>query len=166
MYKDMRSVFIIGIIVTIGGLFLFWGTSQDFFVSLNKTDSKKDVSSTCGDTQKELSVKGEVFCVYVANTEGTRTRGLSVFDELKSDEGMLFVFEKSGGYGFWMKDMKFAIDIVWIDSKKRVVHIENNVLPESYPQVFYPQSESLYVLEFISGTVGRINLQKGDIVKF
>ena len=53
-------------------------------------------------------------------------QGLAVKNQLKENEAMLFVFEKPGKHSFWMKDMKFPIDIIWLDSTGKIVHIEEN----------------------------------------
>jgi uncharacterized protein len=62
------------------------------------------------------------------------------------------VFDREGYQGFWMKEMNFPIDIVWLNKDKKIVHIEHNVSPDTYPKIFNPNNEfnnekSLYVLE-------------------
>jgi hypothetical protein len=64
---------------------------------------------------------------------------------------MLFVFEKSGLYGIWMKDMLVPIDIFWLDSKGQVVTIAPDVATSTYPSVFYPNALAQYVLETAAG---------------
>jgi uncharacterized membrane protein (UPF0127 family) len=76
---------------------------------------------------------------------------------------MLFVFDAPQRQGFWMKDMKFAIDIVWLDESKSIVHIESNVLPSSYPQIYRPDARAKYVIEFHAQTP---DLRVGDRVDF
>jgi uncharacterized membrane protein (UPF0127 family) len=51
-------------------------------------------------------------------------RGLGGYESLPDDRGMLFVFQQPGEYGFWMKDMVMAIDIIWISVENQVVHVE------------------------------------------
>ena len=60
---------------------------------------------------------------------GTTTKGLAVKNQLKENEAMLLVFEESAKHSFWMKDMKFPIDILWLDSDGKVVNIEHNLQP-------------------------------------
>lgn len=108
----------------------------------------------------------KVFKVEVADTSKLRTLGLSGHEPLSGDEGMFFVFEKEGVYGFWMKDMLFPIDIIWIDKNFIINHIESEVLPGTYPKVFAPKEEALYVLELQSGEAKRSNIKIGDSVKF
>jgi len=90
---------------------------------------------------------------------------------LAENEGMLFIFENEGYFGIWMKDMNFPIDIAWLDKDKKIISIEKNVDPETYPKVFYAQKNdlpilSLYVLETSAGFLGKNNIQIGDFVDF
>ena len=110
----------------------------------------------------KLILGGKVFTVEVADTAKLLEKGLSDHIPLKSDEGMLFVFQKEDKYGFWMKDMLFSIDILWIDSNLKIVHIEKSLRPETYPKIFYPNSVALYVLELKAGEVQNLNLKIGD----
>jgi hypothetical protein len=54
---------------------------------------------------------------------------------------MLFVFASSTRPGFWMKDMKFPIDIIWINADKEVVGIESNIATSTFPKLFFPEKE-------------------------
>ena len=85
---------------------------------------------------------------------------------LKENEGMLFVFNHADKYSFWMKDMNFPIDIVWIGEDMHVVYIKKNALPTSYPETFTPNQDAKYVLEVISSFSEKNNLKVGDKVEF
>jgi len=89
----------------------------------------------------------------VAATPALRQQGLSGHAPLQENEGMLFVYQEDedGMQGFWMKDMLFPIDIIWIDTEGRVITIAKNIQPESYPEVFYPARAAQYVLEVQAG---------------
>jgi uncharacterized protein len=63
----------------------------------------------------------------LAIIDNQKADGLSVKDHLKENEGMLFVSEQSSTQRFRMKDMKFPIDIIWLDSNGAVVHIEHTL---------------------------------------
>ncbi len=67
--------------------------------------------------------------VEVVSTKADLMRGLSGRALLREGQGMLFVFDKVGSYEFWMKDMQFALDILWLDSKGAIVHYVENVPP-------------------------------------
>jgi uncharacterized protein len=107
----------------------------------------------------------------VADTDYSRTKGLSGRDYLAPNEGLLFVFDKEGYQGFWMKDMNFPIDIVWLSKNKKIIHIEHNVSPDTYPKIFYPNSEldtepSLYVLETRANFFKENNIEVGSFLNF
>jgi len=76
----------------------------------------------------KICIEGKT-CFYaeIADTLGERERGLSGKQSLGDDKGMLFIFEEETLPGFWMKDMKFPIDILWIDENKKIVGIEKNM---------------------------------------
>ena len=63
--------------------------------------------------QSNVSIDGYNMTADLALTSEQREKGLSVKDKLKENEAMLFVFEESAKHSFWMKDMKFPIDIIW-----------------------------------------------------
>ena len=86
-----------------------------------------------------------------AVTEAEREKGLGGRVSLMPDEAMLFVFPKDDYYGFWMKDTVVPLDLFWLDDKGQVVFIEKNVLPSTYPNVFYPPVPARYVLETAAG---------------
>lgn len=104
--------------------------------------------------------------VYVANTPETHQRGLSIFDTLPPGTGMFFIFDKDDVYGIWMKDMKFAIDIIWVDAEGRIVDMREHATPESYPHVFTPRAPARYVLEVVSGFIEQRSITPADFVDF
>lgn len=79
---------------------------------------------------------------------------------------MLFVFEKADYHSFWMKDMKFAIDIIWIDEDKKITDITHNATPGTYPEIFKPSLPAKYVLEVMSGWIEKNNIEIGMQVNF
>lgn len=115
---------------------------------------------------KTLSIGETVINVEIVDTESLRMQGLSGRTHLDQNTGMLFIFEKAGDHGFWMKDMNFAIDIAWLDENKKIAHIESEVAPETYPKIFRSPGPSLYVLEVPSGFLAENNVQIGDQVAF
>ena len=104
--------------------------------------------------------------VYTADTLEEQQKGLSIFDTLPAGTGMFFVFDRDDAYGIWMRDMKFAIDIIWVDAEGRIVDIVEHATPESYPKVFWPRSPARYVLEVVSGFVEQRGITPSDIVDF
>lgn len=83
----------------------------------------------------------------VADTDSKKETGLSYRKKISDDEGMIFVFDKVGIYPFWMKDMNFPIDILWLDEDYRVVYMEENLATSSYPNAYANKAGAKYVLE-------------------
>lgn len=108
-----------------------------------------------------LRVGGEHFFVSLAADAQTRAAGLSNTDPLREREGKLFVFPRADNYGFWMKEMNYPLDILWFSADGTVVHIEKNVTPETYPETFYPNALSRYVLEITAGKADEYGLIEG-----
>lgn len=97
------------------------------------------------------------------------SKGLAVKNQLKENEAMLFVFEKPGRHSFWMKDMKFPIDIIWLDSDGKVAHIEKNLQPCVSVLIctgYSPNIDSQYVLETASNFTQRHNISVGTDIDF
>lgn len=84
--------------------------------------------------------------VEIADTPYERERGLSGRADLEVN-GMLFAFEKPDYYSIWMKDMRFSIDVIWIDENLTVVDITKNLTPDSYPKSFRPSVPIKYLVE-------------------
>ncbi len=108
--------------------------------------------------------------VLIADTEPRRVRGLMFEDQLPYDQGMIFVFEKSGIYSLWMLNMQFSLDMIWFDQDGKVVHIEKDVPPCKTPfeittcQSVVPDEEAVYVLEVTSGFVDQNNITKDSVL--
>lgn len=100
----------------------------------------------------------------VADTPESQERGLSGMKSLPKDTAMYLVFDHPDKYGIWMKDMKFPIDIIWLDKDHRIVSLERNVATSTYPKVFSPIAPSLYVIETKSGFSNENNLIVGKVL--
>lgn len=111
---------------------------------------------------RRISVSGQKIDVIVSDTPKERERGLSGRERLSENEGMLFEFTNEDEYCFWMKDMNFPIDIIWVNSSQQVVDIEENVSPDSYPDTFCPDAPAKYALEINSGKVNEWQISIGD----
>lgn len=104
----------------------------------------------------------------LAKTEEERALGLMFREKINEDQGMLFIFDHEGIYSFWMKNMKFSIDILWLDKEKRIIHIEENVpaCPKEPCPTYSPQSPAAYVLELKAGSVAKHQLKLLDKLEF
>lgn len=110
---------------------------------------------------KTVLLKNIPIVVTLAQTDAEIKKGLGGKEGLKENEGMLFVFDKPDRYGFWMRDMKFPIDIVWIENNK-VIFIQKSVSPDTYPITFSPAQPASLVLELPSGFCDTHNVSVGD----
>ncbi len=124
------------------------------------------VSRTNKDSLKKFNAPDGIIYSHIARTPSTRERGLSGIPSFDEDEGMLFIFPEPGVYAFWMKDMNFAIDIVWISSDRRVVGVTENISPETYPETFGPPQKVQFVLEVLAGSAKKFGLKEGSTVSF
>lgn len=102
--------------------------------------------------------------VQIADSIQERTQGLSGTERLDDGHGLFFIFDTEDRHGIWMKDMNYSIDIIWFDRFGQIIHIEENVSPDTYPKVFRPESAALYVLEVNAGFVDQENLMMGDSI--
>ena len=131
-------------IVVLGGAWLF-GLSQEG-----------------GEQLPKAIINGVEIQLEVARTPEEQARGLSGREMLGENAGMLFVYEKPGLPGFWMKEMNFPIDIIWIGNDRRIVDISENIAPETFPRLFRPRAPVQYVLETNAGWAKSHNISVGD----
>lgn len=116
-----------------------------------------------------IVLSGENFSAEVMTTAAQKNQGLSGRDSLGKNQAMLFVFSEPGLYDFWMKDMKFAIDIIWVGQGK-IVDLAPRVAPAvtddptMIPRLT-PRLPAERVIEVVAGTADRLHLKIGDAVK-
>jgi len=104
--------------------------------------------------------------IEIAKTPSEKEKGLSGREKLEENSGMLFIFNRPDFYSFWMKDMQFSIDIIWIDENLKIVDISQNLSPQTFPQNFKPATPSQYVLEVNAGFCRQHQIKVGDKVNF
>src|SRR6056297_556479 len=114
---------------------------------------------------KNILIGNKQIRVMIADNMLLRKNGLSNMENLTKDRGMLFVFKSPAKYSFWMKDMKFPIDIIWIDKNKKVIGFNKSV-DKDFNKSLKPQSAVKYVLEVNSGFVEENNLNINDKLVF
>lgn len=102
----------------------------------------------------------------IVKTPAALSLGLSGRAGLWPNQGMLFVFSTADYRGIWMKDMRFPIDIIWLDEQKKIVDIKANATPDSYPTVFAPAAPAKYVIEVNAGFAAANKLKVGDSALF
>ena len=110
---------------------------------------------------------GEEIPVEIADTPKKRSLGLGKRTSLKKGWGMLFVFEKLKPYRFWMKDMQFPLDIIWLENH-RIVHIIHNAKPANprdEPELMTSPDPVNFVLEITAGRAAKLLLKTGQRMK-
>lgn len=119
--------------------------------------------------QATVEINGQIFKVEVVADEETRTQGLSGRDSLAVDKGMLFIFPQAKATQFWMKDMNFAIDLLWINDNK-IVGYEKNMQPPAlniaeHDLIRYVSPMLVdKVLEIPTGSIEQLDIKVGDII--
>jgi uncharacterized protein len=116
-----------------------------------------------------VTVKNTTLVADLALSPDQQSKGLSGRQNLSDSQAMLFVMKAPGMYGFWMKEMKFPLDIFWLDSSGKVVYIKENLQPcltvLNCP-TYTPDMDSLYVLETVAGFAQRHQIAKGTHFNF
>lgn len=114
------------------------------------------------------TIDNHTFKLVVASSQREKELGLSETKSLPQDQGMIFLFEKPDYYSFWMKNMTFPIDIIYVN-KDRIVTIRNNVQPPKSPIenpiIYMPSDPSDKVLEIQAGLSEKYSFKKGDKIK-
>lgn len=143
-------------------MFVAFGLQKYF----GENNFEKEFSGVNPNSVSAVKIGETEIPVLKAITAKEKLTGLSGRDSLLPNQGMLFFFNSIGDHLIWMKDMKFSIDIVWIDENYEIVHVEKNISPETYPEVFGPDAPSLYVLELPAGFSDTHGVTVGDKVEF
>ena len=117
-------------------------------------------------TPSGITIKAEI-----ARTPFQRATGLMYREHLDTHHGMLFFFGQPQAWGFWMKNTKIPLDMIWLNKQKQVVHIERHVpictkTDDSCP-LYKPNSDdAMYVLEIAADTAEDYNIEKGSTLQF
>ena len=142
---SFRMIILIAVALTglaIGALFAF---SMD--------EKEKDFAT--------VEINGAILMAEVVSHRTSRARGLSGREMLGEREAMLFIFDEPDYYGIWMKDMKFPIDIIWLDDELKIIGLEKNINPNTFPEKFSPPSPAKFVLEVNGGWSDENKIKEG-----
>lgn len=99
-----------------------------------------------------------------AITPEEKENGLGGRSSLAQDSAMIFVFEEPDLYEIWMKGMLFSLDALWLDENYKIVHLEENISPDTLPNTYGPETPSLFVIEANAGFIKENNLQVGNVL--
>lgn len=131
-----------------------------------ESDSAEDVSNwrIYYPTTVPLGIGSTTVRASVADSLPERIKGLSDTPYLPEGLVKLFVFGVEGSHSIWMKDMRYPLDILWVAKSGEVVHVEENVSPDSYPESFSSPTLAWYVIEANAGFVASSSVVLGDAV--
>jgi uncharacterized protein len=114
-----------------------------------------------------LYVHGITYKLEAVIDTQAQLKGLGGRARMPRDQGMLFAYDQSAaGRCFWMKDMRFALDIIWIDSYKKVVTVAPDISPKTYPGDSCPSGPSQFVIELNAGEAQRAGIGPGMTLQF
>jgi uncharacterized protein len=122
------------------------------------------VYSLDGNKIKAVNINGKTFYAEIVSSPEKMQKGLGKRNGLCQSCAMLFQFSEPGKRSFWMKDMRFPLDILWILNGK-VVHIEKNV-PKAFLETLTPQVAANQVLEINAGLSDKLGIKEGNKVDF
>ncbi len=111
-----------------------------------------------------LSVASKSLEVEYADTLRKQLKGLSGRKSLDKNSGLFYKFAEPDLHYFWMKDMNFPIDIMWISSEGKVIEIKKNLSPSTFPDKFTSKEKAQYVLEASAGFADRNGIGVGSSV--
>lgn len=136
-------------------------TSASSSTSSNATASQYPPPSL-GEQNGIVTINDHVIYVDLAENEAQQELGLGNRSSLGADQGMLFIFPSDAQHEFWMKDMSFSIDMIWLSADGTVIYIQPNVAPNTYPDAFGPDENSRYVLEVPANFAAEHGIVVGD----
>lgn len=120
-------------------------------------------------TEGTVTINSHDIKLMIARTDKEQHQGLSDRDSLPQDTGMLFIFPTADYHLFWMRHMKFPLDIIYINGNK-IVDVMENVKNPSYsvenPPILRPKAPNDNVLEVNAGVVKKDGIKVGDTVTF
>lgn len=113
----------------------------------------------------EIRIGKNIFQAEIAATPAKRSQGLSNRKELCENCAMLFLFEGKGLHSFWMKEMNFDLDMIWID-KNEIVYMVKNVSKKKEFEVIKPEYKADKILEINASLADKLGIKIGDEVEF
>lgn len=115
-----------------------------------------------------VAIGGETFRVEIADSPAKIRVGLMFRESMDADAGMLFVFRYAEDRGFWMRNCRFPLDMLFFDSERRLINFHTSAPPctaDPCP-TYASEAPARYVLELVGGTAERLGLARGDLIEF
>ena len=121
----------------------------------------------CAAAGPYVELKGHRYTIEIAADDASRAHGLMDRTEMAADHGMLFVFDDDAMRGFWMKNTKIPLDMLFFDGDRKLISIQHRVPPcTSDPCPGYSSgAPARYVLELNGGESEKLGLTPGDPIE-
>lgn len=174
--SNVHKIFLFFIVILMTFfLFLLTGFSENYFFEelSNKTLENNNIDSLNPSSNDYLEVcfeNSKCIIAEVRDNDSERILGLMYRENINESFGMLFVFDSNVDYAFWMKNMKFNIDIIFIDENKTIVSIVKGAFPCNKPdnecELYFSKKPYKYVIEVTSGFTNKYDIFEGQKVFF
>lgn len=135
-------------------------------LAFHNKNSKVDCTDGYRQDSIILAPNGTQLAVEISADRKSQAKGLSGRECIAKDWAMLFSFKEPAIKNFWMKNMQFNIDIVWIDENLKVIGVEKDVSPSTYPKTFPSPTPVKYVLELGANQAEALGIQSGSSLTF
>lgn len=153
--KLIIGLFILLLVIAVGGKFVL------------DSYQGKGVSIPFVSTSSTANINNQTFKLYLTKEEKEKQIGLSGRNNMPQDYGMLFEFTNADYHAFWMRNMKFPIDIIFIRDNKIITVFHNVPPPKSEDEnlvLYQPDEPSNKVLEINAGLAKKYNIKRGDTI--
>ncbi len=104
------------------------------------------------------------FTVELADTDERRAHGLMHRDKMPADHGMIFDFKSDQPIAMWMRNTRLPLDMLFIARDGKIVNIRERAVPFDETSI-YSDGPVRSVLELNGGTVSRLGIKPGDVVR-
>lgn len=131
---------------------------------IGKGDSNSGADNNLQGKEYTLATGKYVYRLASVSSESAQQQGLSGTKSLASNKGMLFIDNDVARRCFWMKDMNYPLDIIWVGAGKKITHIERNLSPSTYPKAYCADAQ--YVIELNAGQADKSSMSVGQVLSF
>lgn len=118
----------------------------------------------CAAKGPSVDLKGQTYSIEIAENDATREHGLMDRPSMPLDHGMLFIFQDDAPRAFWMKNCKFAQDMLFFDAERKLISVQHDVpacTADPCPS-YSSGAPARYVLELNAGQASKLGLTPGD----
>lgn len=146
--------------------------SKDLSINeVSKTDERNFENNNRKWKTKNIKIGDKNYEIFVTESLNDMAVGLGAFESIENNQGMLFSFPEENFHSFWMKGMKFDIDIIFLNKDKKIIQIFENAQKDSYIneknyKSYLPKLKSQYVIEIKAGESKKNGIKPGDVIIF